>query len=74
MRMAWRGIALIALLSAAGCHAATPDETVTDTAVSVDVEAARTGAIRELFYATGIVNPPTPGELVVCGTLHAPPC
>ena len=58
MRIAWRGVALIALLAAAGCHAATPDETVTETAVAVEVEAARTGAIREVIAATGIVTAP----------------
>lgn len=57
--------ALVAALVLAGCHAGTPDETVTETAVSVEVETARTGAIREVIAATGIVSAPPDGELVV---------
>jgi RND family efflux transporter MFP subunit len=65
MMHAWRGFALASALVLAGCHEAAPDETVTDTAVSVEVEPARTGAIREVIAATGIVTAPPGGELVV---------
>jgi cobalt-zinc-cadmium efflux system membrane fusion protein len=65
MMKAWRGGALAGALLLAACHAAAPDETVTDTVVSVEVEPARTGTIREVIPATGIVTAPPGGELVV---------
>jgi RND family efflux transporter MFP subunit len=60
-----RGFALAGALAVAGCHAAPPDETVTETAVAVEVEPARAAAIREVIAVTGIVTAPPGGELVV---------
>jgi RND family efflux transporter MFP subunit len=70
MMRAWRrfslAVALVPVLALlAGCRQAAPDETETGTAVAVEIEAARTGAIREVIAATGVVTPPPGGELVV---------
>lgn len=65
MRHAWTGLALAAVFGLAGCHESAPDETVTETPVAVAVEPARTGAIREVIAATGIVSAAPGGELVV---------
>ncbi len=65
MMKASRGVALGVVLAVAGCHQSAPDETVTETAVAVQVESARTGPIREVIAATGIVTAPPGGELVV---------
>jgi uncharacterized lipoprotein YajG len=51
MREACLGAALAAALVLAGCHKPAPDETVTETAVVVQVEAAKTEAVREIFTA-----------------------
>ncbi|MEN3338513.1 MAG: rane fusion protein multidrug efflux system [Acidobacteriota bacterium] len=60
-----RPFALAALLALTACHKSAPDETVTETAVAVEVEQAKTGTIREVIAATGIVTAPPGGELVV---------
>jgi cobalt-zinc-cadmium efflux system membrane fusion protein len=65
MMKRWKGLALAGALSVAGCHDPAPDETVTDTAVAVAVEPARTGSIREVVAATGLVSAPPGGELIV---------
>lgn len=65
MTNAWRGLALAGALAGTACHRAAPDETVTDTAVAVEIDTARTGPIREVIAATGIVTAPPGGELVV---------
>ena len=48
-----------------GCHAASPDETVTETAVAVEVEAARTADPRGRSPRRAFVTAPPGGELVV---------
>jgi RND family efflux transporter MFP subunit len=65
MMKAWKAGVLAGALLLPACHAAAPDETDTETAVSVDVEAARTGPIREVIAAAGIVSAPPGGELIV---------
>jgi RND family efflux transporter MFP subunit len=47
------------------CHKAAPDETATETAVAVEVEPAKTGAVREVFGATGLVTAAPGAELIV---------
>jgi RND family efflux transporter MFP subunit len=61
----WRVLALAGALAVAGCHVPSPDETVTDTAVAVEVEPVRMGSIREVVAATGLVSAPPGGELIV---------
>ena len=61
----WNVLALAGALAVAGCHDPAPDETVSDTAVAVEVEPARTGSIREVVAATGLVSAPPGGELIV---------
>jgi RND family efflux transporter MFP subunit len=65
MMNAWSRRALAGALLLIACHPAGPDETVTDTAVSVDIDTARTGPIREVIAATGVVTASPGGELVV---------
>lgn len=65
MTTVWKAAALSGALALAGCGAAKPDETVTETAVSVAVDTARAGAIREVIAATGLVTAPPGGELLV---------
>ncbi|MEP6914840.1 MAG: efflux RND transporter periplasmic adaptor subunit [Acidobacteriota bacterium] len=65
MRHACAGAALVGALLLPGCHKAAPDETVTETAVVVEVEAAKTEAVREVFGATGLVAAAPGGDLVV---------
>jgi len=60
-----RALAVAGALAGAACHRASPDETAAETAVTVAVESARTGTIREEIAATGIVTPPPGGELIV---------
>ena len=48
-----------------GCHKAAPDETETETAVAVEVEPAKTGAVREVFAATGLVTAAPGADLIV---------
>jgi RND family efflux transporter MFP subunit len=65
MRHVWfRGAVLGAMLLPA-CHKAVPDETATETAVAVEVEPAKTGAVREVFAATGLVTAAPGAELVI---------
>ena len=60
------GLALMSLLAGiAACHREAPEETVTETAVAVAVEAARTGSVREVIAASGLVTASPGGELVV---------
>jgi cobalt-zinc-cadmium efflux system membrane fusion protein len=65
MTSVWRGLALACVVAAAGCHDAPAEETATESAVSVAVESARRGSIREVVAATGTVTAPPGGELVV---------
>lgn len=57
--------ALLAALVLAGCHKDAPEQTPTEAAVVVQAEAARTGAVREVISATGIVTVAPGGELIV---------
>jgi RND family efflux transporter MFP subunit len=54
-----------ALAGIAGCHHDAPEQTPTETAVAVVVEAARTGSVREVIAASGVVTASPGGELVV---------
>ena len=65
MRHVWIRCALIGVVLLPGCHKAAPDETATETAVAVEVEPAKTGAIREVIAATGVVTAAPGGDLVV---------
>jgi RND family efflux transporter MFP subunit len=56
---------LLASLVVSACHKSPPDETETETAVSVEVEAAKTSAVREVFAATGLVTAAPGGDLVI---------
>lgn len=47
------------------CHRDAPEETETETPVSVAVDTARTGSIREVVAATGIVSAAPGAELIV---------
>jgi RND family efflux transporter MFP subunit len=49
----------------AACHKAAPEETETETAVAVQVEPARSGPVREVIAATGLVSAAPGAELVV---------
>ena len=62
-RAAFLVIAAIATVPA--CHRDAPEETETETAVSVSVEAARTGSIREIVTASGVVSAAPGAELIV---------
>lgn len=65
MRLAWTALALLGALALGGCREAPSDETVTDTPVSVAVQPARVGAIREVVAGTGLVTARPGGELLV---------
>jgi RND family efflux transporter MFP subunit len=65
--MTFRGgrVATLLVLLLCACHREPPEETETKTPVSVVVEAARTGSIREVVAATGIVSAAPGAELIV---------
>ena len=63
--MARSGGLIAAAIFMRGCHHDAPEETETETAVSVAVEPARTGPIREVVTASGIVSAAPGAELVV---------
>ena len=65
--MTLRGAVLTTLIAVllCGCHRDAPEETETDTPVSVAIETARTGPIREVVTATGIVSAAPGAELIV---------
>ena len=65
MRHVWLQGALLGAILLPGCHKAAPDETATETAVAVEVEPAKTGAVREVIAATGLVTAAPGGDLVV---------
>lgn len=48
-----------------GCHHEAPEETETETPVTVAVDVARTGPVREVIAATGVVNAAPGAELLV---------
>jgi RND family efflux transporter MFP subunit len=58
-------VATLLVLMLCACHREPPEETETKTPVSVVVEAARTGSIREVVAATGIVSAAPGAELIV---------
>ena len=47
------------------CHHDAPEETATETAVVVQVEPAKSGPMREVIAATGVVTAAPGAELVV---------
>ncbi len=55
----------LAGLALAGCHQAAPEETETETPVAVAVVAAKTGPVREVISATGVVTAAPGAELIV---------
>jgi RND family efflux transporter MFP subunit len=65
MTHAWTGVALVSVLILPACHQAAPEETVTETPVAVEVAVARTGLIREVISATGVVTAAPGAELIV---------
>jgi RND family efflux transporter MFP subunit len=65
MRHLWIRGALLAALLLPACHSAAPDETETETAVAVEVEPAKTGTVREVFGATGLVTAAPGAELII---------
>ena len=65
MRHVWTACGLVGAILLTGCHKAAPDETATETAVAVEVEPAKTGAVREVFAATGLVTAAPGGDLIV---------
>src|SRR6476469_2667396 len=65
VRHVWTACALAGVVLLYGCHKAAPDETTTETAVAVEVEPAKTGAVREVFAATGLVTAAPGGDLVI---------
>ena len=58
-------VCLLAGFLLSGCHEATPDEAVTETAVVVKVEPVTVGSIREEISATGLVTAAPGAELTV---------
>jgi RND family efflux transporter MFP subunit len=58
------GVLAIAFAMAA-CSKQTAEETESQAPVPVKVEEARTGSIRAVLHATGIINPAPEGELIV---------
>jgi RND family efflux transporter MFP subunit len=58
-------VATLLVLLLCACHRDPPEETETETPVSVVVEEARTGSIREVVAATGIVSAAPGAELTV---------
>jgi RND family efflux transporter MFP subunit len=65
MTNVWRGLALASALAGAACHGAPVEETEAENPVAVAVEPARSGPIREVIVASGIVTAPPGGELIV---------
>ena len=65
MRHVWIRGALLGAMLLPACHKAAPDETATETAVAVEVEPAKTGAVREVIAATGLVTAAPGGDLIV---------
>ena len=58
-------LTIAAALVVCACHHNAPEETETASAVAVEVEAARSGPIREVIAASGIVTAAPGAELVV---------
>lgn len=58
------GVAVTAFATTA-CSKQAAEETESKAAVAVKVEEARTGSIRAVMHATGVVNPAPEGELIV---------
>jgi RND family efflux transporter MFP subunit len=65
--MTCRGAVLATMIAGllCGCHRDAPEETETETPVSVAIETARSGSIREVVTATGIVSAAPGAELIV---------
>jgi RND family efflux transporter MFP subunit len=58
-------IVVAAAIGAAACSRQSAEETESEAPVPVKVEEARTGSIRAVLHATGIINPAPEGELIV---------
>jgi len=66
MRQAVRRVAMVAVIGALpACHHAESEQTPTETPVVVRVEAARSGSVRAVIAATGLVTAAPGAELVV---------
>jgi RND family efflux transporter MFP subunit len=58
-------VIFVAAVGMAACSKQTAEETESEAPVPVKVEEARTGSIRGVLHATGIINPAPEGELIV---------
>jgi RND family efflux transporter MFP subunit len=58
-------LVVVTLVAAGACRHAEPEHTETDTAVVVQVATARSGAVREVIAATGVVVAAPGAELIV---------
>lgn len=65
MKHRFRVAAIAALGLMSACRHTAPEETETETPVAVQVEEARTGPVREVIAATGLVTAAPGAELVV---------
>lgn len=61
----WKLVVLAVAIATATCSKQTAEETESQAPVPVKVEEARTGSIRAVLHATGIINPAPEGELIV---------
>ena len=61
----WRLVVLAVAIATATCSKQSAEETESDAPVPVKVEEARTGSIRAVLHATGIINPAPEGEMIV---------
>jgi len=61
----WMLIVLAVALATAACSKQAAEETESEAPVPVKVEEARTGSIRAVLHATGLINPAPEGELIV---------
>ncbi len=61
----WKLVVLSVALATATCSKQAAEETESEAPVPVKVEEARTGSIRGVLHATGVVNPAPEGELIV---------
>ena len=65
MKHRFRVAAIAALSLISACRHTAPEETETETPVAVQVEEARSGPVREVIAATGLVTAAPGAELVV---------
>lgn len=61
----WRLGVIVIAFAVAACSKQTAEETESEAPVPVKLEEARTGSIRAVLHATGIINPAPEGEMIV---------